>query len=225
MSLLLDIQHLTEQTYQQKTGVNLEEFVIGKTRSDYLSQFCCDHDQLSQVARVFFRTIDRQLYVAIYFHKKLIHLLEKNDPRLGLSEKNITPFIIFIEEINHAIHGALRFLEGYNNVRDENFLRELELQAKIDTYLLLKYFLAYFNQTGQLEMLDKLWLKYHLFESQDLNYEDSNIAARYSEAIQLGEKFVRFVDSLPIVERSGELTRFRVMNYHSKKKYIAHLPN
>lgn len=225
MSLLLDIQRLTEHTYKQSTGVNLEEFVIGKTRCDYLSQFCRGQNQLSHVARVFFRTVGRQLYIAIYFHKRLIHVLEKNDPRLGLSEKNITPFIIFIEEINHAFHGALRFLEGRKDVRDEDFVRDLELQAKIDAYMLLKYFLAYFNQTGQLEMLDKLWLKYHLFESQDLNYEDRNIAERYSEAIEFGEKFVRFIDSLPIAERGEELARFRAMNYHSKKNYIAHLPN
>lgn len=225
MSLLLDIQRLTEFTYQQKIGVNLEEFIVGKSRFDFLSQFCSDRIDLSQIARVFFRTVSDQLFVAIYFHKDLIRALENNDPRFGLTEKNIIPFIIFIEEINHAIHGALKFLEGNQNIRDEDFLRDLELQAKIDTYLLLKYFLAYFNQSGQLEMLDKLWLKYHLFEIQSVEYEDKNLTERYSDAIELGQKFVRFIDCLPIAERRDELTRFRSMNYFFKKQYITCLSN
>jgi hypothetical protein len=225
MSLLLDIQHLTEFTYQQKTGVNLEEFIIGKSRFDFLSQFCADRVDLSQVARVFFRTAGDRLFVAIYFRRDLIRALENNDPRFGLTEKNIIPFIIFIEEINHAIHAALKFSEGHQNIRDEDFLRDLELQAKIDTYLLLKYFLACFNQSGQLEMLDKLWLKYHLFEMQSVEYEEQKLAERYSEAIELGEKFVRFIDCLPVAERRDELTRFRAMNYSFKKRYITCLSN
>lgn len=225
MSLLLDIQRLTEFTYQQNTGVNLEEFVIGKSRFDYLSKFCRDHQALSQVARVFFRVVQEKLYVAIYFHHELIKTLERHDPRAGLSERNIIPFIVFIEEINHAIHGALKFLEGNRDISDEEFLRDLELQAKIDTYLLLKYFLAYFNQSGQLEMLDKLWLKYHIFETQDFSYDNRTLAERYAEAVSLGEKFVRFLDCLPREERRDELIRFRALDYAAKRRYIAFLPD
>ncbi|RMD99013.1 MAG: hypothetical protein D6814_06365, partial [Calditrichaeota bacterium] len=218
MSLLSQIQQLTETTYRQKTGVNFEKYLIGYSRFRYLSQFARGSEDLSELARVFFRVVGNQLYLGIYFDHHLIQVLEHHDPRRGLTEANITAFMIFIEEINHAVHGALKFLEGQKNIRDEDFIRDLEIQAKVDTYLLLKYYLAYFNASKQLEQMDRLWLRHHVFESQDLNYQDRMIAERYFEAVEIGQRFTRFLESLPPEERGEELSRFRQMDYTTKKK-------
>ncbi len=224
MSLLAQIQQITERTYRQSTGVNFENYLIGYSRFRDLSRVAFGAEALSEIARVFFRTVRNRLYLAIYFAEDLIKILEQNDPRRGISEKNITAFIIFIEEINHAVHGALKFLEGRRDIRTEPFIRDLEIQAKVDTYLLLKYFVAYFNATRQLEQMDRLWLKYHVFESQDFSYPDQRIAERYMEAVEIGEKFIRFLESLPPEERPEELSRFRQMDYQAKKNYVAFLP-
>ncbi len=223
MSLLADIQNLTERTYHA-TGVNFEEFLIDRERFRYLSQFDRRCRELSHLARVFFRVIRGRLHVGIYYAAELIEALEAHDPRCGLSEKNITAFRVFIEEINHAVHGALKFMEGHTNIFGENFVRDLELQAKIDSYFLLKYFLAYFNASGQLEQMDRLWLRHHLFERDDTHYASPELTVLYSEALMLGHRYTRFVDSLPPDERLPEIRHFRCLPYAIKKQYITMLP-
>jgi hypothetical protein len=223
MSLLADIQTLTERTYHP-TGVNFEEFLISRERFRYLSQFDRRSRELPDLARVFFRIARGRLHVGIYYSAELIEALEVHDPRTGLSEKNITAFRVFIEEINHAVHGALKFMEGQTNIHGENFVRDLELQAKIDGYFLLKYFVAYFNPSRQLEQMDRLWLRHHLFECDDINYESPQLAGLYSEALALSEKYTRFVDGLPPHERLQECRRFRRLPYEIKKRYIRLLP-
>lgn len=223
MSLLADIQHLTERTYHP-TGVNFEEFLINRERFRYLLQYDRRARELSHLARVFFRVIRGRLHVGIYYSTELIEALETHDPRAGLSEKNIAAFRVFIEEVNHAVHGALKFMEGQTNIFGENFVRDLELQAKIDTYFLLKYFLAYFNRSRQLEQMDRLWLRHHLFECEDTQYSSSLLTSIYDEAAVLGEKYIRFVDNLPPYERLEEIRRFRCLPYRLKKQYITLLP-
>jgi hypothetical protein len=223
MSLLVDIQTLTERTYHP-TGVNFEDFLISRKRFHHLSQVDQRARELPALARVFFRVVGARLYVGLYYSAELIDALEANDPRAGLSEKNITAFRVFIEEINHAVHGALKFMEGQTNIYGENFVRDLELQAKIDAYFLLKYFLAYFNESRQLEGMDRLWLRYHLFECGDADYDSPQLASIYREASCLGEKYTRFVDALPPVERLQEIRRFRRLSYEEKVLYIRLLP-
>jgi hypothetical protein len=204
--------------------VNFEEFLISRKRFHHLSQLDQHVRELPALARVFFRVVRGRLYVGIYYSAELIAALESNDPRAGLSEKNIAAFRVFIEEVNHAVHGALKFMEGQTNIFGENFVRDLELQAKIDTYFLLKYFLAYCNSSRQLEQMDRLWLRHHLFERDDASYASPKLASIYSEATALGEKYIRFVDGLPPDERLEEIRRFRCLPYELKKRYVTLLP-
>jgi len=225
MSLLSDLQHITERTYQQWSGIKLEDFIIGRKRFVHLSARCHSApNELSEVARVFFRKISDHLYLAIYFSEPLILQLEKHDPRRGLTEENIVPFMIFIEEINHGLHAAIKFQSGQHEIQKEEFIRDLELQAKIDTYQIVKFFLAYFNPTRQLEHFDRLWLRHHLFERGDYDYRSQNLRYRYRESNWLGSKYARFVDSIPPGDRLQELKRFRRMDYSTKSRYIRFLP-
>ena len=223
MFLMTQIQQITERTYKP-TGVNFENFLINRDRFIHLSQFDTTCQELPDYARVFFRICQKHLYVGIYYAKPLICTLEANDPRAGLSENNIAEFCIFIEEINHAIHGALKYMEGNINLGRDSFTKDLELQAKIDTYLILKFFLACRNKSKQLELLDRLWIRYHLFDRVEVNYISPHLNSRYSDAIELGEKYTRFIDTLPISERLQEIRRFRKFPYKMKTSYIKMLP-
>ncbi len=225
MSLLKELQQITERTYQQFSGVNLEQFIIGRKRFDDLSNKCtAEARELSDAARLFMRILNDKLYLAIYFNDDMIAKLEKNDPRNGLSEKNIYAFMVFIEEINHGVHAALKFLSGEREIQSEEFIRDLELLAKIDTYLILKFFLAYFNQSKKLENFDRFWLRFHLFERGDFSYQHSNLTNRYFETNLLGEKYTRFLDCIPTKHRLAEIRRFREMSYPVKARYIRLLP-
>ena len=89
---------------------------------------------------------------------------------------------------------------------------------------MLKYFLAYFNASGQLEKMDRLWIRYHLFECEDSAYTSAPLTQRYTQALRLGEKYTRFVDGLPPAERLQEIRHFRALPYAAKCGYIQMLP-
>ena len=84
----------------------------------------------------------------------------------GLSDRNIRSLIVFVEEINHALHAALQFKSGQREIASEDFARNLELQAQVDTYLVLLLFVAFFRKTQRVSRTDRRWLRYHLFARQ-----------------------------------------------------------
>ena len=106
ITLFSEIQRLFERTYAT-VGINLEECLIDRARCSQLTKLAgASARELSELARTFLRTSDNRLYVGIYYSKWLIEQLERHDPRGGLSNGNIGSLIMFVEEINHALHAA-----------------------------------------------------------------------------------------------------------------------
>lgn len=225
MTLLRELQQLLERTYAETTGVNLEDFVIGRHRyEDLSSRASAEVHELSDLARFFMRKVRNRLLLSIYYSDWMIDALERDDPRRGVSDRNVYPFLLFVEELNHAVHAALKFLSGSRDISDELFIRDLELQGKIDSYLVLTFFVAYFNKSKRLEGFDRLWVRHHLFERESFEYSHPLLRYRYLEANRLGDKFTRFLDSLPQRHRVQELRRFRQLDYVTKARYINMLP-
>src|ERR1700746_1962951 len=134
-TLFSEIQRLFERTYAS-VGINLEECLIDRQRCGQLSRLAgASARELSELARTFLRRTGDRLYVGIYYSRWLIEQLEKHDPRAGLSDRNICSLIAFVEELNHALHAALQFKNGRREIASEDFARNLELQAQVDTYL------------------------------------------------------------------------------------------
>ena len=177
-TLFSQIQRLFERTYAQ-VGINLEDCLIDQRRCRQLSKLAgASAAELSELARTFLRTADDQLYVGIYYSRWLIKQLEDHDPRAGLSNQNIRSLIMFVEEINHALHAALQFREGERRITSEDFARDLELQARVDTYLVLLLFVAFFRKTQRVSRTDRRWLRFHLFEAQTpIAFQDRICAA------------------------------------------------
>src|SRR4029077_4969393 len=123
--------------------------------------------ELSELAGTFLRRADDRLYVGIYYSRWLIEELERHEPRAGLSDQNIRSLIVFVEEIDHALHAALHFKMGCREIGSEDFARNLELQAQVDTYLVLLLFVAFFRKTQRVSRTDRRWLRYHLFARQN----------------------------------------------------------
>ena len=144
-TLFSQIQRLFERTYAQ-VGINLEDCLIDRTRCAQLSMLAGKSArELSELARTFLRRTGDQLYVGIYYSRWLIEQLEQHDPRSGLSNHNIRSLIMFVEELNHALHAALQFKSGTREIASEDFARNLELQARVDTYLVLLLFVDFFR--------------------------------------------------------------------------------
>src|SRR5919202_5749337 len=188
-TLFSQIQKLLERTYAQ-VGINLEDCIIDQRRCRQLS-ILAGHSarELSELARTFLRTADDQLYVGIYYSRWLIEQLERHDPRSGLTNANIHSLIAFVEEINHALHAALQFKQGRREIHCEDYACNLELQAQVDTYLVLLLFVAFFRKTQKVSRTDRRWLRFHLFAARDPSaYASAQLRARYLETTELAAR-------------------------------------
>lgn len=225
-TLFSQIQRLFERTYAQ-VGINLEDCLIDQRRCRQLTKLAgASARELSELARTFLRTVDDQLYVSIYYSRWLIAQLEQNDPRAGLTNRNIRSLIMFVEEINHALHAALQFRSGERRIATEDFARDLELQARVDTYLVLLLFVAFFRKTQRVSRVDRRWLRFHLFESQNPGaFRDANLCHRYRETTQLASDYTRFLDTINGLRRLEEIRQFRSLEYGAKKTRILALLN
>jgi hypothetical protein len=220
-TLFGQIQRLFERTYAQ-VGINLEDCLIDRHRCAQLSILAgASARELSELARTFLRRADDQLYVGIYYSRWLIEQLEQHDPRAGLSDQNIRSLIIFVEEINHALHAALQFKSGRREISSEDFARNLELQAKIDNYLVLLLFVAFFRKTQRVSRTDRRWLRFHLFASQNPGaFHCANLRGRYLETTELASSYTKYLDTLNGMRRLDEIRRFRSLDYGAKKNRI-----
>src|SRR5438477_513959 len=162
----------------------------------------------------------------MYSRRWLIEQLEQHDPRGGLSNRNIRSLIMFVEEINHALHAALQFKSGTREIASEDFARNLELQAQIDTYLVLLLFVAFFRKTQRVSRTDRRWLRFHLFARQCPEaFRDKNLRARYLETTELASSYTHYLDTLNGARRLDEIRRFHSLEYGAKKERILALTN
>jgi hypothetical protein len=162
-----------------------------------------------------------QLYVGIYYSRWLIDQLEQHDPRAGLGDRNIRSLIAFVEELNHALHAALQFKRGVREIGSEDFARNLELQAQVDTYLVLLLFVAFFRKTQRVAATDRRWLRFHLFARQCPEaFRDTNLRGRYLETSQLAANYTCYLDTLNAVRRLDEIRRFHSLDYGAKRDRI-----
>src|SRR5580700_7676778 len=208
-TLFSQIQQLLERTYAQ-VGINLEDCIIDRARSVHLSKLAgASARELNEIARTFLRHAGDQLYVGIYYSRWLIDQLERHDPRAGVGDRNIRSLIMFVEELNHALHAALQFRSGIREIASEDFARNLELQAQVDTYLVLLLFIAFFRRTQRVSRMDRRWLRFHLFARQCPEaFRNQNLRGRYLETAQLASSYTHYLDTLNGVRRSEEIRVF-----------------
>ncbi len=220
-TLFSEIQRLFERTYVQ-VGIDLEDCLIDRQRCGQLSRAAgASARELSELARTFLRKADDRLYVGIYYSRWLIEQLERHDPRKGVTDVNIRCLITFVEEINHALHAAIQFQRGVREISSENFARNLELQAQVDTYLVLLLFVAFFRKTQKVSRADRRWLRFHLFSRQTMQtYADPNLRGRYLETTELASQYTLFLDALNGARRVEEIRRFHALDYAEKKQRI-----
>jgi hypothetical protein len=220
-TLFSQIQRVFERTYAQ-VGINLEDCLIDRHRCTQLSALAdASARELSELARTFLRRADDQLYVGIYYSRWLIEQLERHDPRAGLTDRNIRSLIVFVEEINHALHAALEFKNGRREIAAEDFARNLELQAQIDTYLVLLLFVAFFRKTQRVSRTDRRWLRFHLFARQCPHaFASRNLRSRYQETAELASSYTHYLDTLNGMRRLEEIRKFRSLDYTAKKEHI-----
>ena len=223
-TLFADIARLLERTYAA-SGVALEDCLIGRERCGQLTRLAgAQARELSEIARTFLRHSGDHLFVGIYYSRWLIERLEHHDPRRGLSDANIGHVIAFVEEIDHALHASLAFRRGERDITTEDFARNLELQARVDTYLVLLLFVAFFRKTQRVARTDRRWLRFHLFQRENPDaYSDPNLRGRYMETCELAAQYTQMLDALNAARRVDEIRIFHALDYTGKKERILQL--
>ncbi len=177
--------------------------------------------ELSMLARTFLRAADGHLRVGIYYSSWLIEQLEKNDPRSGLSDANIAPLIAFVEEIDHALHAALRFQQGHFPVAKRTMPATLNCRPRWIRILVLLLFVAFFRKPGRITRADRRWLRFHMFESRiGQSFRDRTLAARYAETTLLAKDYTRFLEGLADARRVEEIRVFHALDYDKKRERI-----
>jgi hypothetical protein len=224
-TLFSQVQRLFERTYSG-AGVNLELCLIGAERCRALTSLAGpEAAELHPAARTFLRRSREDLHVAIYYSPTLIEHLEREDPRRVLSDSNIHALIMFVEEINHALHAALCFLRGQRQVEGEDFARNLELQGQVDTYLLLLFFAGGLRGLRRVPEPDRAWIRERLFGPRTGSaYRSAILRQRYGETREQARRFADFLDTLAPLERLAELRAFHHLDYGGKLARIADLP-
>ncbi len=225
-TLFSEIQALFERTYTS-VGINLEDCLVDSGRSRQLTALAgAQAAELAETARTFLRAADGKLRIGIYYSQWLIEQLERHDPRAGLSEHNIRELIAFVEEIDHALHAAIQFHQGTRPSRDESYARNLELQASVDTYLVLTLFMAFFRNPKPLTKFDRRWIRFHLFESRNPHaYDDAALKGRYLETTRLAKSYTKYLESLAAARRVQEIRLFHALPYEEKRRHILALEN
>ena len=105
--------------------------------------------ELSELARTFLRTADDQLYVGIYYSRWLIEQLEaaRSARWPNESKYSLRSSCSWRKSITRSMP-RFSFAAGERRIASEDFARDLELQARVDTYLVLLLFLAFFRKTA-----------------------------------------------------------------------------
>lgn len=223
MTLLREIQGLLERTYGS-TGVNFEEFLFSRAASDALVlQADAALGEIAALGRVTLRRVRDQLRIGLHYHPQIIAALEQHDPRHALTDHNVLPLLVLVEELDHAVHAALKFRRGQRQIHAESFLADLELQAQVDTYFVLLRFCEMTNQPPGITEADRRWLRACVFDSRACRYADARLTERYRTANRLARRFVRCIERLPPAARTRALRRFARSSYAQKCATIAAL--
>ena len=216
--LIKELQRKIEKTYALDTGItNIEQYIIGDKgyKEFYAKEKIRTVVKSYSGARVFIRDAGDTLKVSIYYPDELIRGLESNDPRLGLHDGNVDLCASFVEELDHFLFIA----QNYKQHRPFSLL-ELELQANVTKYLVLKYFIALQNKSLKLSKFDKEYIRYHLFYKRKYDIEDTSERKRYEDAGKFGMIYTEYIDLLPQEDRLRDLRQFSRMTCPSKIRHI-----
>ncbi len=221
-SLLGQCQRLLENTYGARTGVNLEDFVVGADGYRQLAVRAAANEsaEYGPGGRFFFSLTGAELRMAIFYSDALIERLEAFDPRRGLTDENVLEFVVFLEELSHALHTSLTFREDRRRLATPSFLAELEVQAKVDVFLALVFFLQRHARSGSLPRGARRWIETNLFDRWAGDYRDPALARRYALALTLGRQAVAYLDALPGPARLAALRRMRRLSLRGKRRLL-----
>lgn len=158
------------------------------------------------------------LEIALFFDSRLLDNLEKNNPFFSLNDKNLSDFCILIEGVSHFVYYLWKAHQGHPITQ-----LEMELQAEIDKFLMLLFYLrADGDPALPQKLFDALFDRFTLLES--LSEEKK---ARYLTASRLAMQYchrlqAQFFRRREFEDLIGEIRRFYNYSQEQKISHIIH---
>jgi len=207
--VLRRLQRGIEALYRVETQLEVEAFIIDEEERRRAGVTRVPREQL------LVRQEDGELALGLFVDPEALDNLERNDPALGLDERNFTDFCLAIEGVSHFVYLAL-CAAGHRPVS----ALELELQAEVD-----KFVCCLLVQNGPPDaragLMRRLYhdIRFHddLDADERERYTTANgQASRYAAALER-----RFVRADRVGEMLVELRRFYRMTLDGKLGHIA----
>lgn len=213
--LIEQIQTQLESLYGIGLPQRAGDFLIG--REEALNYWARGEEKKIPKELFFVRKPeDDTVEIALFLDIQLLHNLKRNDPLVSVNDKNLSDFLILIEGVSHFVY----FLwKAHREVPITKL--ELELQAEIDKFLMLYFFLKSDSEPGMtFELFERLFEDFHLMG--ELSIEDrrryltaSSLACRY--CYQILKKFVGLGQVKALIE---EIRYFYCLRQEDKIKHI-----
>ena len=125
-----------------------------------------------------------------------------------------------LDHLSHALHTSFAFREDRRRLLRRTFPAELEVQAKIDVFLALVFFLQRLEGGGALSPAAREWVLRNLFDRGSTSYGSQELARRYALAARLGRRAVAHHDALPRSRRLDEVRRLRALSLREKTRLL-----
>jgi hypothetical protein len=206
--LLENIKTSLEKLYDFDTGIKID---------DYL----CEYDYASGndgSVNVFLDPEETVLSLNIQLHPRYFRLLHDESFVKKLTRTNILHYYILTEEVSHFVY--LIWKCGINNISPSDVSRqELELQGKIDRYILLMDFFMRQNGGETPE-----WMKSVLFDTLPRRFE-SHPEEIYAKANLFAKKYCSVIEHNFILRRDidGLLRDIRKLYNYSERNKLNHI--
>jgi hypothetical protein len=94
------------------------------------------------------------------------------------------------------------------------------VQAKIDVFLALVFFLLRLEGGRRLSPAAREWVLANVFDRWADSYRSPELAGRYRAAERLGRRAIAYLDSLPRNRRLEEVRRLRVLSLRAKARLL-----
>ena len=214
-SLLTRLQRLIETTYDWTTGIqSLAPYLVGDHgyRVFYAGREILEESPGDvEGPRTLVSWRGGPISLSVYYPDALVRHLEEVNPLKEVSDKNVVPFSLLVEELDHLLMLAWCARHG-RKVR----LLELEFHANVTKYFVLAHFLGRVMHRARLTSAERQWIHHCLFWEMGEGLPEPQ-GHRYRTAARLAMRFIRSLETVSGVERVRALRRFARQSWSSQR--------
>ncbi len=213
--LLEQVQNQLEIMYGIGLAERAEDYLIDKKEA---LKFLKTSTKIPKELFLVRQPEDDKVEIALFLDHKLIKNLDNNNPFVSLNEKNLSDFCILIEGVSHFVYFLWKAYHKHHITQ-----LEMELQAEIDKFLMLSFYLRAGQDPLQgSQLFEALFEDFKLFENLDPENKEryetaSSLAMRYCHKLQSKLRDINQTEKI-----LSEIREFYNFTQEQKIQFINH---